>query len=317
MKPAKKILCVIDATSRVHPVMSRAEWYARSAQADLELLICFYDEHLSGQRFFDPRLLVQARNEAIGKMKAYLHGLAEPLRNRGIAVHTSVIWDRPLHEGIVRHTIASKADIVFKGTHRPTRTGRNFFSNSDWNLILNCPTPLWLVKPRKIQETPVILASIDPTHSDDSPASLDDRILDACGWLARSSSGLIHAFHCYDPRIALATATANAYIPVSLPNDEIERDMRERHKNRFEEVTALHGLAEECRHLIGGRTHEALPDIAGSLNADVVVMGAIARNSEKYLYLGTTAEQTLEHVPCDLLLIKPDWFVTPVRAIAR
>ena len=313
MRPAKKILCVIDATSCVHPGLRRAEWYARNARADLELLVCFYDEYLSGQRFFDPRLLVEARNDAIAKMKAYLNELAVPLRNSGITVHTSVIWDRPLHEGIVRHTIASQADVVFKGTHRSESTGQHSFSSSDWSLILHCPTPLWLVKPRKIQEKPLILASIDPTHSDDRPASLDDRILNASSSVARLSNGLVHAFHCYDPRVALATATTNAYIPVSLANDEIERDMRERHQDRFEEVTALHGLSEDRKHLISGRTHQTLPDIAGSLNADIVVMGAIGRNTEKHLYLGTTAEQAVEHIPCDLLLIKPDWFSAPVN----
>jgi hypothetical protein len=30
------------------------------------------------------------------------------------------------------------------------------------------------------------------------------------------------------------------------------------------------------------------------------------------LFVGATAERTLEHLPCDLVIIKPDWFRTPV-----
>ena len=55
-----------------------------------------------------------------------------------------------------------------------------------------------------------------------------------------------------------------------------------------------------------------LPAKAAEINADVVVMGAVARNRWKRLFIGATAERTLEHLPCDLLIVKPDWFKTPV-----
>ena len=42
-------------------------------------------------------------------------------------------------------------------------------------------------------------------------------------------------------------------------------------------------------------------------------MGAVARNRWKRIFIGATAERTLEHLPCDLLIIKPDWFHTPVE----
>ena len=122
----------------------------------------------------------------------------------------------------------------------------------------------------------------------------------------------MHAFHAYDPRIAVATATANAYIPVSLPFDEIEQQMHEDHEKRFKEITEFHKVGESNAHLVAGLTHEELPIIADSLAADVVVMGAVARNRWKRLFIGATAERTLEDLPCDLLIIKPDWFQTPV-----
>ena len=42
-------------------------------------------------------------------------------------------------------------------------------------------------------------------------------------------------------------------------------------------------------------------------------MGAVSRNRWKRLFIGATAERTLEYLPCDLLIIKPDWFQTPVE----
>jgi len=69
---------------------------------------------------------------------------------------------------------------------------------------------------------------------------------------------------------------------------------------------------DDKAHLIAGLTHEELPAIAEKVGADVVVMGAVARNRWKRLFIGATAERTLEHLPCDLLIVKPDWFKTPV-----
>jgi universal stress protein E len=89
--------------------------------------------------------------------------------------------------------------------------------------------------------------------------------------------------------------------------------MREQHEKRFNEVTDFHEIDADHSHLVAGLTHEELPQLAGEIKADVVVMGAVSRNRWKRLFIGATAERTLEHLPCDLLIVKPDWFETPIR----
>ena len=89
--------------------------------------------------------------------------------------------------------------------------------------------------------------------------------------------------------------------------------MHEDHQKRFHEITSFHSIDDDKSHLVAGLTHEELPIIANELQAAVVVMGAVSRNHWKRLFIGATAERTLEHLPCDLLIIKPDWFQTPVE----
>ena len=313
MEKIKKILSVIDPTVEDQPALKRAAWLANHSGAELELLVCYYNEYLSGDRLFDSPSLEKARNEVIANQEKHLEELAEPIRADGVVVTTSAVWDHPLYEGIVRHAMSSGADIVFKDTHHHSAVTRAFLTNTDWNLIRTCPIPLWLVKPNNLADTPVFVAAIDPMNQHDKPAALDDEILQLSKMLGSAVSGDVHAFHSYDPRIAVATATANAYIPVSLPFDEIEQQMHEDHEKRFNEITSFHGLDGDHSHLVAGLTHEELPAIAENLKADVVVMGAVARNRWKRLFIGATAERTLEHLPCDLLIVKPDWFQTPVE----
>jgi universal stress protein E len=317
MEKISRILAVIDPTTENQPAMHRAAWLARYTGAELELLVCYYNEYLSGDRLFDSPSLEKARAEVIGNQEKHLEELAEPLRKNGVVVKTTARWDHPLFEGIVRHAMTSKADIVFKDTHHHSAVARALLTNTDWNLIRTCPTPLWLVKSHELAKKPVFVTAIDPMNQHDKPAALDDEILQLGKMLGNAVKGDVHAFHSYDPRIAVATATANAYIPVSLPFDEIERQMHDDHQKRFNEITSFHGLADDHAHLVAGLTHEELPLIAENLHADVVIMGAVARNRWKRLFIGATAERTLEHLPCDLLIVKPDWFQTPVEARAN
>lgn len=314
MHDIKKILAVIDPTTESQPAMERAAWLAKQTGAELELLICYYNEYLSGERLFDSPSLEKARAEVLERQRDSLEKLAQPARDDGVVVNTTAVWDHPLYEGVVRHAIESNADIVFKDTHHHSAVTRAVLSNTDWNLIRTCPVPLWLVKPGDAGTTPAFIAAIDPMNEHDKPAALDDEILQISKQLADKLQGEVHAFHSYDPRIAVATATANAYIPVSLPLDEIEKQMHEDHQKRFKEITSFHEIDDDRAHLKAGLAHEELPALAADLNADVVVMGAVARNRWKRLFIGATAERTLEHLPCDLLIIKPDWFHTPVEA---
>lgn len=313
MQDISKILCVIDLDAEEQYALQRGAWLAKHLDAELELLLCYYNEYLTDGRLGSYPSLENAQEDILKGLKRRLESLAEPLRESGLTVNTTSTWDHPLFEGIVRHAIACDADIVFKDTHHHSALRRALLTNTDWNLIRTCPVPLWLVKPQEIADKPIFVAAIDPLHEHDKPAALDDEILVTSKALAEATNAEVRAFHSYDPRIAVATATANAYIPVSLPFDEIEKQMHEQHEKRFNEVISFHGLDAKKSHLVAGVTHEELPEFSKSISADVVVMGAVSRNPWKRLFIGSTAERTLEHLPCDLLIVKPDWFQTPAE----
>lgn len=311
MQNISQIMCVIDPTTTAQPAMQRAAWLAGKTGAEIELFICYYNEYLSGERLFDSPSLEKARKEIISGHEKHLETLAEPLRNSGLVVKTTAVWDHPLYEGIVRHAATIGANVVLKDTHHHSAISRALLTNTDWNLIRSCAAPLWLVKPRDVPANPVFVAAIDPMHENDKPAALDDEILDLCKTLADATGAEVRAFHSYDPRMAIASATANAYIPVSIPFEELEQQVIADHKKRFAEVIEKHNIDSANAHLVAGLTHEELPKFCGNIDAAVVVMGAISRNRWKRLFIGATAERTLEHLPCDLLIVKPDWFRMP------
>ncbi len=313
MQKISRIMCVVDPDAEAQPALQRGAWLAGHLGAELELLICYYNEYLSDGRLEEYSALGSAHEDILDGLKMQLESMARPLRNSGLVVHTKSAWDHPRYEGIIRSAVESGADIVLKDTHHHSAISRVLLTNTDWHLIRSCPVPLWLVKPQDIAEIPTFVGAIDPLHEHHKPAVLDDEILVISKALADATHADVRAFHSYDPRIAAAVATANAYIPVSLPFDEIEKQIHRQHEKRFNEVVAFHDIYPKNSRLVAGVTHEELPEYSKNVDADVVVMGAVSRNRWKRLFIGATAERTLEHLPCDLLIVKPERFETPVE----
>jgi universal stress protein E len=44
------------------------------------------------------------------------------------------------------------------------------------------------------------------------------------------------------------------------------------------------------------------------LRADLLVMGAVSRSRLQELFVGSTAERVLDHLGCDVLVVKPGDF---------
>ena len=135
MSKFSNILCVIDPTTEEQPGLARAAWLAKKSGAAIEMLVCYYNEYLSGDRLFDSPSLEKARSEVIGEYEKKLEKLAEPLRAEGITVTSHATWDHPLYEGIVRRAVISHTDLVVKDTHHHSAVERVLFTNTDWNLI--------------------------------------------------------------------------------------------------------------------------------------------------------------------------------------
>ena len=61
----------------------------------------------------------------------------------------------------------------------------------------------------------------------------------------------------------------------------------------------------------------AIPHVAKKVGADVLVMGAVSRSGLQRLFIGNIAEQVLDSLPCDVLIVKPANFKSPVKSRKR
>ena len=308
MTTQQRVLVVVDPTASFHPSIERAAWLARREPMQLELFICDYASQLADAHSGGTAALAEARSALMLRHRRRLEQLAEPLTAEGLTVTVDARWDYPLHDGIVRKTLELEANLVIKDTHYHSVLKRSIFSNTDWSLIRNCPAALWLVKPRSSGQKPCFIAAVDPLHERDKPADLDRKILRSAREHSTALTGELHVFHAFDIAAALAVSTDSMTMPIALPVREYTDAMRTQHTAAMEELCKEFEIPKDKVHVHQGGTRELLMTLTEQLRADVVVMGAVSRSGLKGLFLGNTAEDVLDRLHCDLLIVKPDAF---------
>jgi universal stress protein E len=304
MAGSKKILVVVEPD--VHPteVVARAIWLAKLTECDLELLYCDPDVGPLGEGFLisnDARDI--ARKIAVAQNQI-IDELAQPARDAGVTVTTDLLKERPVAEGIMQMAVDLNPLYLLKGTQYHSTAERSIFVDTDWQLVRSCSHPLWLVKPHEIRGKPVIIAAVDPTHSHDKPAALDQVIVESARGIAARSGGEVHLLHTYLRLLGVGREATRTFKPIELPVDELARKIRDEHREKLDELAMANGIDAAHTHQLPGDTKELLPTFARTHGADLVVMGALARWGIKRAVIGSTAEKVLDHLPCDILLVR-------------
>jgi universal stress protein E len=299
--PIRRILvAVADGTAR--RVTRRAGDLALESDAKIELFSVVRPElRVLG---LPNDTLVQINRAIVDTRRRELDTLAQGLRRRGLDVVCTVVTHDSLSESIEYRLHEAPADIVAIEAHKHRLLARWFLLHSDYDLIRHCPVPLLIVKGVRRAGRRPILAAIDPWHLNDGPASLDGRIVDAARSMAELQHVSLHSVHAYQPLTDFVggSAFAPVAIPVSVRDEGAQTTMIRRH---FKAFNTAHRIAPRQSHLEMGDPMYVLPTVARSVKAQMVVMGAVARSRIDRLFLGSTAEQVLDALPCDVLMVKP------------
>jgi universal stress protein E len=307
MKKLQRILVVVDPGAEQHPSIDKAAAIALACDAEVELFAC--DSGPSGTpSYLDD--LESAGEAAVHYREGLLRkleSLAGGLRRQHTKVSVDVILEKPLYLGILAKIRKSRPDLVVKDTHYHSPLRRAFFTNTDWHLIREAPAALLLVKPTAWTATGVrLLAAVDPMHADDKPAALDHEILGSVEFLKEAFHGtaiVVHAFDAlYQAAVGMGVGEGAIDAPIAA---ELVQELRNERQYALEEIAAEHGFPPDNVELVDGSPADLLPVLASAREADVVVMGAIARGPAFNFFIGSTAEKALDRLPCDALIVKP------------
>jgi universal stress protein E len=223
-----------------------------------------------------------------------------------------VRWDYPIYEAIIRQVWKTRPGLLIADSHREGKLARLVLANTDWQLIRECPCPLWFVRsaalPRRLQ----LLVAVDPRHTHAKPARLDDRLLQAARGIEGQLGARIALVHAYETP---ASAVPGMLMePVRLPiSPQRTREFVASTTATVDKLAGKYGLDGADCALREGVAHNVIPAEARRRKADLLVMGAVSRSLLARPVIGNTAERVIDHVDCDVFVVKPAGFKSRVK----
>lgn len=319
MKRFKNILCIVTPSDSCKATLERAVSLAENNLARLTV-VDVMPRVTAGVGSADGES-ISADLQAGMKSDRFqsLESFTEPYRQR-LHIQLDVLTGTGFLE-IIRAVLRNGHDLVIKPAENPNFMER-LFGSDDMHLLRKCPCPVWLTKPGEKSNYGCILAVVDfdLETPDTTEHDLNRQILELSSSLALSDFAALHLVHAWDaPGEMTVRSWSDNPVEATLSYVEGELSRHQRGMDQLREQlrerigAEAYELLSPGFHLQRGAATEVIPELAKRLQADLVVMGTIARTGISGLFIGNTAETILEQVRCSVLAIKPPGFVSPVK----
>lgn len=307
MKRFKNILYVMEKTADLSPSLARAASLAKDNQASLTLLEVI--PPVPENQWVD--LMAVASHDLQVMIAPYLNSLE---------VRTDVRMGATFLE-VIRSVLRNGHDLVIKVAENPGFLQR-LFGSDDMHLLRKCPCPLWLMKPAGKPRYSCILAAVDfdPRYSRTLETPLNRQILTLASSVALYNKASLHLVHAWE---AFAEKSLRASSDISSKSviDHVQNEQIIHQKGLYRLGEALrewigseaYNSLSPLFHLPKGSARERIVALAEELQADLVVMGTVARSGIAGFIIGNTAESILNHLGCAVFAVKPPKFKSPVK----
>lgn len=213
------------------------------------------------------------REAEMARYHPWLAGIVAGYNTRGVNVTTRIDWDPDWREAIHIAVDELSADLVVKRA-----SGRSSaLSNSDRRVLRTVKGDVLLVKREPRATTRRILVALNPNARDAGHQKLDDTIVDVARRIqARQPDVELHAVSAF-------------------------RDSD--HFVHPPDLAKKAGIDRARAHVREGGTMKVISDTAQELDADVVIIGSVARKGLAGMTIGNTAERILGGVTSDILIV--------------
>jgi universal stress protein E len=307
----KKILCMNDRKSEMHPALQRAVDLAKSEKASLTVAEALDDIPAESKFEASAAVATDIRAAVIRYSEERLEKLISSIRNEGVEVSAKVLVGTQFME-IIREVIQNQHDLVILSPQRRAGLKEMLFGSRIMHLMRKCPCPVWVVLPSKRKRYARIMAAVDPDSLDEVRNTLNARIVELAISLAQSEKSELHIIHCWSSYVERAMRGRGRLMPSNV--EKILADVKNAHKIELNNLVGkfdLAGLSPKV-HLFKGEADKLIVEHARKKRIDLLVMGTVCRTGLKGFFIGNTAEKVLHKIGCSVLALKPEGFVSPV-----
>lgn len=271
------ILVVVDPTRKEQPALERA-----LASSNL-------DTHPKIHIFISVDLAStesSADNPKLYKSADELLDLFRPLNEKGINYTTEICWAPQWHEAILRSAKNNEVDMIIVSDYsNEDETAGSFnglrhrLSDPKWGLLRNAIRPVFLVRPNALRKRSTILAAVKTQTVKTEYNTLNDKIISRGKWLASLYDADFHVVNAY-------------------PDSDNYPD-----RGQLRRIT---DMDPGKVHVKLGSPEEVITETAEEIDADIVVIGTLARKGVLAAMRGNTSEKVMDKLKQDIFTLNSD-----------
>jgi len=301
MEPFKSILVDVDAAATAHPALDRAVLLARSTGATLTVA-----DVMSAPAHVPNALPAAAEERLIEDRRQKLARVARDVGEPRLLVGQPATV-------LIEEVLRSHHDLLIRSHARDqTAAGPKPFGAVDMELLRKCPCPVLLVRHGKPDPRPHVACAVNAGADDAGEVALNVKLVEHALFMARhldsAQMTLLHAWTPFAER-TVRTHSSDDHVASHLENTRrrAAADLARLARSFGERLAGVRPVVRR------GRPEEVIPEFVVSAGVDLLVMGTQARTGVAALLIGNTAERVLRKLPCSVLAVKPDGFVSPIR----
>jgi nucleotide-binding universal stress UspA family protein len=299
----QRILVDIDASVPAHPALDRAVALARAAGAAITIADVMTVP--SRARRYLPGDLEE---NAIAQRRQQLRVIADALPD--VRSDTKLLIGRP-GTVLIQEVLRSRHDLLMRSHARDlAMAGPQGFGAVDMELLRKCPCPVLLVRHGTREPQPQIVGAVNASTDDPAEQALNARIVEWTLLMADLLGGTATLLQAWTP---FAERMVRSYAHDTAFAEYVDR-VREGTASDLHELAASFGDRASALPVVHrrGEPEAVIPEFVVGHGTDLLVMGTVARGGIAGLLIGNTAERILRRLPCSVLAVKPDDFVSPV-----
>jgi universal stress protein E len=239
------------------------------------------------------------------QVEQVLEDLVDEAARRKVRARWAVASGYPWME-IIREVRRNGHQMVLVGSRNPAHKRRRLLGSTSTKLLRKCPAPVWVVRPETESAIKTVVVADELSDVGRRCVELGVRaaqLLDARLLVLHAAQ---YPLEGHLRRTGASSTQIDAY--------------REKTRHKAEQILHEHLSMTDYRTITQGtqvQVIEGPPDVVieealTEHQADVLVMGTVARGGIPGLLVGNTAERLLPVVNCSLIAIKPDDFVCPI-----
>lgn len=284
MQTIRNTLVVMDAQQPDSLILNRAKLIASATESHLHLLACDKKNNSSSA--------LQATEQA--------------LRQQGFSVSSQQAWNSSLHKTVIAVQQERECGLVIKRHLPDNPLLKTFMPSEDWKLLRFCPCPVLIVKSTEPWAGGVILAAIDAGNSDVNHRVLHAGIVSHGYDIAKMIGGTLHMMSAH-PCPELLSAD---------PVYHLSESIQAMYQEHCRALQAEYDISDEHLHIVEGPAESLIPSVAERLRVSLTVIGSVARSGLSGALIGNTAENILDSLSSDVLVLKPEDVIHHMEELA-